>query len=41
LSVNQTCILSDNNGVGGFQTLNAVDQANPPRVMQFSFTYKF
>ena len=41
VTLNQTCTLSNNNGVGGFQTLNAVDQANPPRVLQFSFAYKF
>jgi hypothetical protein len=37
----QTCTLSSNAGTGGFQTLTAVDQANPPRIMQFSFAYKF
>lgn len=40
-TVNQTCTLTPNNGPGGFQTLTAVDQANPPRIMQFSFAYKF
>jgi hypothetical protein len=40
-SVNQTCTLTPNNGPGGFQTLTAVDQAHPPRIMQFSFAYKF
>ncbi len=40
-TLNQVCTLTANNGVGGFQTLTAVDQANPPRIMQFSFGYKF
>jgi hypothetical protein len=38
---NQTCTLSPNNGIGGFQTLNSISQLNQPRIMQFSFTYKF
>ncbi len=37
-TLNQTCTLTPN---PGFQTLTAVDQANPPRIMQFSFAYKF
>ena len=41
VTVNQTCTLAANNGKGGFQTLNAVNQANPPRVAQFSFAYRF
>ena len=41
LTLNQTCTLTANNGVGGFKTLTAVNQANPPRVLQFSFAYKF
>ncbi len=40
-TANQTCTLAPNSGVGGFQTLTAVNQANPPRIMQFSFSYKF
>jgi hypothetical protein len=40
-TINQTCTLTPNNGPGGFQTLTAVDQANPPRILQFSFAYKF
>jgi len=40
-TLDQTCTLSPNNGPGGFQTLTAVDQANPPRILQFSFAYKF
>ena len=40
-SLNQTCTLSPNNGTGGFQTLNAVSQPNPPRIMQFSVGYNF
>ena len=41
VTVNQTCTLTNNNGPGGFKTLNAVDQGNPPRIMQTSFTYSF
>ena len=41
VTANQTCTLTPNNGKGGFQTLNAVNQANPPRVAQFSFAYRF
>ena len=37
----QTCTLTKNNVVGGFQTLESVNQANPPRILQFSFAYKF
>jgi hypothetical protein len=37
----QTCTLSPNSGPGGFQTLNSISQLNQPRIMQFSFTYKF
>ena len=40
-TINQTCTLTPNNGTGGFQTLTAVNQATPPRVLQFSFAYKF
>jgi len=40
-TANQTCTLAPNRGVGGFQTLSAVNQANPPRILQFSFAYKF
>ena len=40
-TLNQTCILTPNNGPGGFQTLTAVDQSHPPRILQFSFAYKF
>ncbi len=40
-TLNQTCILTANNNAGGFQTLNAVDQANQPRIMQAAFAYKF
>lgn len=40
-TLNQTCTLAPNNGVGGFKNLTAVNQANPPRIMQFSFAYKF
>ncbi len=40
-TVNQTCILTPNTGPGGFQTLTAVDQSHPPRILQFSFAYKF
>ena len=41
VTLNQTCTLTNNNGPGGFKTLNAVDQGNPPRIMQASFTYRF
>ncbi len=40
-TLNQTCTLVPNGGVGGFQTLTAVDQSHPPRIFQFSFAYKF
>ena len=40
-TINQTCTLVPNGGVGGFQTLTAVDQSHPPRIFQFSFAYKF
>ena len=40
-TLNQACTLKANNGVGGFKSLSAVDQANPPRIAQFSFAYKF
>jgi hypothetical protein len=40
-AADQTCTLSPNNGPGGFQTLNAISQLNQPRIMQFSFTYRF
>jgi Carboxypeptidase regulatory-like domain len=40
-TLNQTCTLTPNTGVGGFQTLTAVDQSHPPRIFQFSFAYKF
>jgi hypothetical protein len=42
---NQTCTLSPNNAAANpsdpFQTLNSISQLNQPRIMQFSFTYKF
>jgi hypothetical protein len=42
---NQTCtLLPDNaaaNPTNPFQTLNSISQLNQPRIMQFSFTYKF
>jgi len=41
VTLNQTCQLTANTGAGGFQTLTAVDQANPPRILQASFAYKF
>jgi hypothetical protein len=37
----QTCTLTANNGVGGFQTKTSIAQPNPPRIMQFSFAYNF
>ena len=40
-TLNQTCTLTANNGVGGFQTLEAVSQPNPPRIFQFSLGYNF
>ncbi len=40
-TLNQTCTLAANSGAGGFQTLNAVDQANQPRIMQAAFAYRF
>ena len=41
MTMNQTCNLSYNNGPGGFQTKTAIAQPNPPRIMQFAFTYNF
>ncbi len=41
VTLNQTCTLTNNTVPGGFKTLTAVDQGNPPRIMQASFTYKF
>lgn len=41
VTLNQTCTLKPNSTVGGFQSLNSVNQANPPRIFQFSFDYKF
>jgi len=40
-ALNQTCALTANNGPGGFQTLQAVSQPNPPRIFQFSLGYNF
>jgi hypothetical protein len=40
-TLDQTCTLTANNGVGGFKTFTAVSQPNPPRIMQFSFGYSF
>jgi hypothetical protein len=37
----QTCTLTANNGVGGFQTRTSIAQPNPPRILQFSFGYNF
>ncbi len=37
----QTCTLTANNGVGGFQTRSSIAQPNPPRILQFSFGYNF
>jgi Carboxypeptidase regulatory-like domain len=37
----QTCTLTANNGVGGFQTKSSIAQPNPPRILQFSFGYNF
>ena len=38
ITLNQTCRLTPNIG---FQQLELVDQAHPPRIAQFSFAYKF
>jgi hypothetical protein len=35
------CSLTLNSGVGGFQTKSSISQPNPPRIMQFSFSYSF
>ncbi|HXY07338.1 MAG TPA: hypothetical protein VEI52_05720 [Terriglobales bacterium] len=40
-TLHQICILSANNGVGGFQTRSSISQPNGPRIMQFSFHYNF
>jgi hypothetical protein len=40
-SVNQTCYLLPNSGVGGFGTLNVINALNGARVMQFAFKYSF
>ena len=37
-TLNQTCQLVPHSG---FKTLTAVDQSHPPRILQFSFAYKF
>jgi len=35
------CTLTANNGIGGFGTKTSISQPNPPRIMQFSFSYAF
>lgn len=40
-SVNQTCYLVPNNGLGGFGTLSSIDQLNGPRVFQFGLKFSF
>lgn len=40
-TVNQTCYLIPNTGAGAFQTLQSIDQLNPPRVFQFGLTLSF
>jgi hypothetical protein len=40
-TLNQTCYLVPNTGVGGFGTLNSISQLNGPRIFQFSFTFQF
>jgi hypothetical protein len=40
-TLNQTCYLVPNTGVGGFSKLQSIGQLNGPRVFQFSFTYQF
>ncbi len=41
MTANQTCTLTPNNATGGFGTRTSISQPNPPRIMQFSFSYKF
>ncbi len=41
MTLNQACTLTPNNAPGGFGTTELVNQANPPRIAQFSFSYKF
>jgi hypothetical protein len=38
---NQTCYLVPNNRVGGFGTLNVVQQNTGPRIFQFAAIYRF
>ena len=40
-TLDQVCILSANNGIGGFKTRSSIAQPNGPRIMQFSFRYSF
>jgi hypothetical protein len=40
-TLNQTCYLVPNNGVGGFGTRQVINALNGPRVFQFAFNWSF